>query len=68
MVGSALRLIGRPRTEWARRRVVVALPMLLVATWMVMKKRKSDHWPLMRGFVLAAVFVFFVEHICMFKS
>lgn len=42
-------------------RLLVALPMLAVATWMVMKKRGSDYWPLMRGFVLAAVFVFFVE-------
>lgn len=42
-------------------RLMITLPLLALAGWLFVKKRKSAQWPFVWGFVFFALFTFFIE-------
>ena len=66
----ALRAVAREKLDAAEHgqelrvfgyRLALTLPLLVLAGWLLLKRRHTRNWPFVWGFAFAAAFAFFVE-------
>ena len=69
-VDSELRAAAQQKLDSAERgqelrvfgyRLALTLPLLVLAGWLLLKRRNTRNWPFVWGFAFAAAFAFFVE-------